>query len=193
MGGGTRGDGSSTPLIAAIAPDHAGLTGSEQPVLYWYLSAPTSLPIEIIVNDETGVQPILEVRIQASSHPGLNSVRLADYGVKLNAGVNYEWSIALILDQDHRSKDVVATGSIQRIAVGHIIDTKPGDIGRAALPSHYAGAGLWYDAIQAVSDLIDADPSNVGFRRQRATLLEQVGLTEVAKADLPPPSASSLQ
>jgi hypothetical protein len=50
----------------------------------------------------------------------------------------------------------------------------------------YAAAGLWYDAIKAISDLIQAHPQMKIYRKQRASLLEQVGLKEIAESDFRP-------
>ena len=44
--------------------------------------------------------------------------------------------------------------------------------------------GLWYDAVIALSDMIEAAPNNGLLRKQRAALMQQVGLPEIAKYDL---------
>jgi hypothetical protein len=43
---------------------------------------------------------------------------------------------------------------------------------------------MWYDAFMAISNLIADTPDNPVFRRHRAALLEQVGLSAVAQYDL---------
>ena len=47
----------------------------------------------------------------------------------------------------------------------------------------YAENGIWYDAIGSVSEQIEAAPHDATLRVQRAALLEQVGLSEVADYD----------
>jgi hypothetical protein len=47
----------------------------------------------------------------------------------------------------------------------------------------YAQHGVWYDAIAALSSQIDATPEDPTLREQRAALLDQVGLSEVAAYD----------
>jgi len=42
---------------------------------------------------------------------------------------------------------------------------------------------LWYDAIEAVSKLIDAAPGDARWRELRADFLDQVGLAEAAAFD----------
>ena len=43
---------------------------------------------------------------------------------------------------------------------------------------------MWYDALAGVSDRIDASPKDLSLRKQRAALLDQVGLNEAAEFDL---------
>jgi hypothetical protein len=40
---------------------------------------------------------------------------------------------------------------------------------------------VWYDALSAISDQIDSTPNDTGLRKQRATLLAQVGLPAVGE------------
>jgi hypothetical protein len=47
----------------------------------------------------------------------------------------------------------------------------------------YAESGVWYDAIAAVSARISAAPGDPRPRAQRAALLDQVGLSEIAAYD----------
>jgi len=47
-------------------------------------------------------------------------------------------------------------------------------------PEGYAQKGQWYDAMTALQTLIQDKPGNADLLTQRAALLEQVGLTEVA-------------
>ena len=47
----------------------------------------------------------------------------------------------------------------------------------------YAAAGIWYDAIKAISEQIEASPDDISLRCKRAFLLKQVNLSEIAKYD----------
>jgi hypothetical protein len=46
----------------------------------------------------------------------------------------------------------------------------------AALANVYADAGVWYDALAALSEAIDAHPKDAALHQTRADLLQQVGL-----------------
>jgi hypothetical protein len=185
VGGSTRGPG-TPPTLSALAPDHTGLTIQEQPSLYWYLSKPTSYPVEFTIIDDRAIQPLLERRLSGSLQPGVQRVRLADYGLRLSVGVPYRWSVALVVDPENRSRDIIAGGAIERIAPPTELHAKLARAGKTRAPYIYAEAGLWYDALTAISDLIDAAPNDRMLRQERASLLEQIGLPQIADLDMRP-------
>lgn len=175
VGGGTRGD-RNVFVLSALAPDHSGFTTSEQPSLYWFISNSTSLPIELTVIDSKGIKPILETRLPAPVKEGIQQVRLADYKVQLKQGEAYRWFVAVVPDADRRSKDILAGGAIERVDMPEALKAKLTQSAKTDIPFVFAEAGLWYDALQSISDLIDATPQNTELRKQRTALLTQIGL-----------------
>lgn len=181
VGGGSRGTENELPWLAVLAPDHVGLTTQEQPSLYWYLSKPTTYPLEVTLIEAQAVRPLLETRINAPTQPGVQRVRLADHGLRLLPGRSYRWFVTLVIDPANRSKDIIAGGALERTSPPAPLPARLDQAGRTEAPQAYAEAGLWYDAISALSDLIDTAPKDPALREQRASLLEQVGLVEVAQ------------
>jgi hypothetical protein len=179
VGGGTRGTGREVFILSVLAPDHTGLTINEQPTLYWFISASASSPVELTVVDPRATRPVLEVTMPAPVQPGIHLIRLADHAVKLTPGVAYRWYVAVVPDPDRRSKDILAGGAIERIERPAGLDVKLTQTAKAQLPVVYGEAGLWYDAVQAISELIDAAPSDPALRKQRSAMLTQVGLPDV--------------
>src|SRR5207247_233074 len=96
------------------------------------------------------------------------------------AGVEYEWVVAMVVDPDSRSQDVLASGYIQRVEPSPALAAKLATAVKSELPAIYAEEGNWYDALDALSNLIEARPDNKDFQIQRASLLQQVGLTNAA-------------
>ena len=184
VGGSSRGPEDTLPMVSVLTPDHTGLTVHEQPSLYWYLSKSTTYPIELTITDERAIQPILERRISGPVQPGVQRVRLADYGIRLSLEVPYRWFVALVVDPDNQSRNVIAGGFIERIALPEGRRAQLARAGKPQVPSIYAEAGLWYDALAAISDLIDAAPDDRALRQQRASLLEQVGLPQIAEHEM---------
>lgn len=178
VGGGTRG-GQNVFVLSVLAPDHSGFTASEQPSLYWFISKPTSLPVELTVMDPLGVKPILETQLPSPTQAGIQRVRLGDYNVHLAPGAAYRWFVAVVPDADRRSKDILAGGAIERVDLQEDFKTKVAKASEKELPFVYAQAGLWYDALNSISDLIDAAPQNQELHNQRTALLKQVGLPSI--------------
>ena len=182
IGGSTRGMG-IVPMLSALAPDHTGLTTHEQPSLFWYLTRATTYPVEFTITDDQATQPLLETRLSGPFDAGMQRVRLADYGVRLSLGVPYRWFVALVIDPNSPSRDNIAGGTIERLAPPTALRAKLTRAGTAQAPSIYAEAGLWYDALAATADLLDAAPNDPALRQQHASLLEQVGLRQIAEHD----------
>lgn len=183
-GGGSRGMNKSVPVISLLAPDHVGLTLQEQPVLFWFTPTKQSGPVEFTLTVASADTPVVEAKLPLPAQPGLQQIRLADYKVKLSPGERYQWSVSLILDAEERSADIVAMGAIERIEPNKLEQPLPATISKAEAPKRYAEAGIWYDAVMAISDLIQANPSDTALRQQRASLLEQVGLADVGTLDM---------
>lgn len=185
-GGGTRGMNKSVPVISLLAPDHVGLTLHEQPVLFWF--TPTkqdrTFTFEFTLIGEHTETPVVETTLPPPTQPGLQQIRLSDYKVTLAPGERYQWSVSLIVDAEERSANVVAKGAIERIEREKLGQSLPTKLSDAEAPMRYAEAGVWYDAVMAITDRIQSNPTNTELRQQRSSLLEQVGLADVAMNDL---------
>ncbi len=181
VGGASRGTGTDLCTLSLIAPDHVGLTVQEQPSFYWYLSESTRDRIEFTLIDNQAIEPLLEINLGTQIGPGVHNISLADHGVNLISGKQYWWFVALVPDPDHRSKDIIAGAAIEYIEPPESLTVKLAQAGKAKSAHVYADRGIWYDAISSISDMINNDPDNITLRKQRASLIEQVELREVAE------------
>lgn len=177
VGGGTRG-GSARDIfvLSALVPEDTGLTISEQPSLYWFISTATTLPVEVAISDPRATQPLVETKLSSPAKPGIQRIRLADLGVRLEPGVAYRWSVSVIPDANRRSRDILAGGVIERVDAPAGLREKVAQSRKEEHPSLYAGAGLWYDALASISEQIEVTPFDAQLRKQRSALLTQVGL-----------------
>jgi len=133
------------------------------------------------VMDAQGIQPILETRIPAPVQAGVHRIRLSDYNVRLSPGAAYRWFVTVVPDADRRSKDILAGGAVERVEISGELKAKLVRAAKTELPAIYGEAGLWYDTVAAMSDLIEAAPQDQALRKQRAALLSQVGLTGITE------------
>jgi hypothetical protein len=181
--GGSRGSGDATITLDVLAPDETGLTTQEQPSLFWYQSKPAAAKFELTLLEENKLKPLLQVKFERSSKAGIQRIKLSEHGVKLVPNVEYQWVVALVTDPDNRSGDLVASGAIKRIEPSAELRARIAGASPAALPGVYAEAGIWHDALETLSDLIDARPDDKALRQTRADLLAQVGLKAAASSE----------
>jgi len=174
--GGSRGTGDKTITLDVLAPDDVGVTTQEQPSLFWFQSRPADAKFEMTLLQENKAKPLVQVTVERSAKAGIQRLKLSDHNVKLAPGVEYQWVVALITDPDNRSSDLVASGVIKRIESPADLKAKVAAGTPASLAAAYAEAGIWYDALSALSDQIDARPEDAELRAARKDLLRQVGL-----------------
>ena len=181
-GGATRGSDKKIPLMFALTPEHVGQTVSAQPSLFWYIDRvpDASMGIEFTLFDQDSDEPEVEATLAAPGRVGIQRIRLADYGVELKPGAEYEWSVTLIVDPEKRSKDVVVTGWIDRIEHSGKLTARLGSEGDAQTAAIFAEEGIWYDSFAALNDQIDGNPGGENLLTQRIEVLRQVGLDQVA-------------
>lgn len=185
IGGGTRGPGDKLPSLSVLAPNHTGLTVREQPELYWYISKASTSPVEITLSDTEAIDPLLEVVIEPPISAGIHRIRLADHDVRLKPGVPYEWFVTLLADSEDPSQEVVSGSAIERVVLSGARKQEVEMALKKAAPKAgawrvYASSGIWYDALAALSALIEKAPKDKALRQQRATLLDDISLPEVA-------------
>lgn len=181
LAGGTRGAEDPMPFLCVLSPDHVGLTVQAQPSLYWFISELPTSPIEFTIIHSWGIQPLLETRLSLPVQPGVQIIHLADYDIRLQPGKQYKWYVALVPDSERRSKDIVTGGLIERRELSQALRSRLKKANKKEAIYIYAEAGIWYDALSSVSELIEVSPDNLAFRKQRASLLKQVGLPEIAQ------------
>lgn len=187
VGGGTRSLGARSFTVAVLAPNETGFTTSNNPTVYWYVSEPLNTPVELTLTTteplKDAATPALEVTLQPPIAKGVHALRLADHGISLKPGVEYQWFVAVVANPAQRSGDIIAGGAIKRLAEADAVQARIKRAPQAAWPAVYADSGIWYDAIDQLSQQINARPDDARLRGQRAALLEQVGLREAAQFD----------
>jgi hypothetical protein len=171
VAGGVRGGQAlARPLV--LAPDHVAWTQSASPSLFWHLDGvpPETARIVFTLTLADGVEPLVERELPLPAAAGIQRIRLADHGVLLTAEMDYAWSVSLLTGDD-RAADIVSEGTL-RLVGADVLD------GKAPSARVFAEQGLWYDALQALSDALEGTPSDPELRAQRDSLLRQAGLEQ---------------
>lgn len=179
VGGASRGA-AGTASVAVLAPDHVGLTLEEQPVLYWFLSRPSPVRIELTLIDGRSATPTKEVVLKGADTAGIQRFSLREHGVRLVEGTDYEWSVAIVPDADARSADILSGGALRRVKPDEALAARLKSLAGTPRAAALAQAGIWYDALAALGAQLEAHPQDRAARAARADLLDQVGLAEPA-------------
>jgi hypothetical protein len=88
------------------------------------------------------------------------------------------------MDSTQRSSNILSSGMIEYIEPAKGIMTRVENAAGVERVGQYAGAGLWYDALQSLDEMIASNPGDAArLHKMRASLLNQVGLATVAAAD----------
>jgi len=185
VGGDVRGTDGTDPEVKALVPDHVGYTVKETPAVNWFMSKTTVYQVRFTLRDDRSTRAFQEKIIPTPKQPGIYTINLKELGLVLEPNVQYKWFVSVIRDAESPSKDIVAGGVIERCELSECLterDIKLTCTDQSVMDN--ARAGLWYDAMGCLCNLIDADPKNDKLRRLRARLLKDVGLNGVAEWDL---------
>jgi hypothetical protein len=186
VGGGSRGGNNDGLSVQVLVPDQVALTTQAQPSLYWYQSKPAKTLCEVSVTEPKNPKPLLLLKSGSPTPAGIHAIRLTKFKtIELKPNVLYRWSIAVVVDPANRSLDIVANGVIKRIEPSADLAAKLAAASEADKPGIYAENGIWYDALQAVSDQIDKAPKDDALLQERASLLKQVGLDGASLSQSP--------
>ncbi|NEQ65439.1 MAG: DUF928 domain-containing protein [Symploca sp. SIO2D2] len=190
-GGATRGQCSlqqqnSNKSLTLLTPaTQEGLTIAERPTFFFYVPQVSAQQAEftLVSQDE---EYAYQTNISFDSKGGVFKFQLPAEAPPLEVGKNYQWSVALICNQQERTEDIVVQGQIQRTEanpnlVAQLKSATP--FQRAAL---YGKAGIWYDTVEALAELQLAEPNNSKLVTAWKQLLrsEYVKLDDIAQAPI---------
>jgi hypothetical protein len=179
LGGATRSAADEIPRTEALVPEISGHTLIAQPVIYWYLTAPTEHRIEFKLIDVDSGEALVKTTLAPIPNAGIQRIRLADHAVNLEPGVDYQWFVAIVPNPDERLYDRIIGGGIERVASTEELQSQLASTADAEAYFALAEAGIWYDALDSLNRQIEAAPGDTQLIAQRRSLLDQVGLGSV--------------
>ncbi len=185
-----RGD---RPLTALMPNTNLGLTADPYPTFFFYIPETDARMVEFFieaeVEDGTGqkrYEEIYRTRIEITGEARTIALELpAAAGLApLEEGREHYWSLMLLCTPQREIAYV--DGWVERVAPPASLRSALESATAAERPSLYAEAGLWYDTLEALAELQQADPTDPNWQRDWANLLESVGLESLADASANP-------
>jgi hypothetical protein len=177
--GSIQGKDGEAVILQVLAPEHTALTLQAQPTLYWYTHTPMAARFEIARIDKDKIVPLLEAEAGSEKTTGIQQLDLGDHNISLQPEATYQWSVTQVIVEGSQSKDIIASGIIERMKTGEGLASRIKMSHGTDLVAVYASEGIWYDALGTISSMIDKSPEDQGLVAIRASLLNQVGLHAV--------------
>lgn len=204
QGAGSRGCAEETlgqNLVTLLIPsqDYIGQTISSHPTFSWHLSQPVKVPMQFtLVEDKMGGggKTIWEKKID-SPQQGMIHVEIPKDRPELVPGKTYRWTVSLVCNSVQPSANRYFISYIERVPITQALEQKLSATGlnRNSFPktipsgsglemrdraSLYAESGLWYDAVAALTTALKQYPKDALVQEDLLSLLNQVGLGNVA-------------
>jgi hypothetical protein len=104
----------------------------------------------------------------------------------LENGNKYKWSLAIILNADNHSEDLVVDGAIERQQVNPELAELLQQGSASDRISLYTINNFWYDALATLYQARQADPNNSSLVEDWTSILESIDLGRIAKEPLVP-------
>jgi hypothetical protein len=173
----------SIPLTALTPNNNVATTVSANPTLFWYVPETQAESAEFVVVDDRENE-IYQTTLALRHTPGVMQLNLPAT-VKLDAGKDYKWQLALICNPNDRSADEFVQGGLKRIELRADQKTK---LAAAKEPLKqaevYAGAKIWQETLMLLAQLRRDRPNDSKIADAWRELLTSVDLQAIASEPL---------
>jgi hypothetical protein len=180
-------------LVTLLIPSkhYPGQTTSDHPSCSWYLSKPVSVPMKFTLVEPGVPKPLYEKQID-SPKVGMTQIALPKDRPELRTGRPYAWSVTLVCNSRRPSANPFFYSWIERVPTTPAVSQQLAQVNSESnSPVQtlreqaliYAQAGLWYNTLETISQALTTNSNNQSVQEDFLALLDQVGLTEVAKEE----------
>ncbi len=183
-GGGTRGGClTQQPSLTALMPEsNLGLTVAAHPSFFWYVPQTAATVAEFVLLDANNTE-LYKAQVPLTQ-AGIVQFTLPDSAPPLQVNQSYRWFFALVCEPLDRSADIFTSGWVKRVEDDPGLTQALVVATPAVQPGLYNQAGLWYDALATLAALRQIQPQNPALASQWQSLLESVGLSQIADRPL---------
>jgi len=186
-GGSTRGSScltekkSITPLIPT---NKLGLTISQRPTLFWYIPPSSAKTANLALVTYPEQKLLYEATFTLPNQPGIIGYTLPTTSPALEIGKTYRWYLTLVCDSPDFSQNPRVDGWVERIQPESSLSRAIAKADARKLPSIYAEAGIWYEALASLVQLRRSEPKNVTYIANWRQFLQSVKLNAIASEPL---------
>jgi Domain of Unknown Function (DUF928) len=188
-GGGSRGACSvpNKPPLTALMPDtSAGLTLAKSPTFWFFVpyTLTSDYSVEFVLKDNQDKTVYTNKAAGKGTPAGIVNLRLPST-VALEAGKDYHWYYLVYCDAQNQDQFVYVNGAIRRVEQPNL-EKKLAAASHSDRLAHYEAEGIWHEMLTEHAERLTASPQDTKTRQNWVSLLESVGLAEVASEPLVP-------
>ncbi|WP_414755818.1 DUF928 domain-containing protein [Anabaena sp. CCY 9910] len=175
------GNKSITPLIPR---NKLGLTLAQRPTLFWSIpSSPAKTAYLVLLND-ADKKVFYKTTLTLPNKPGIISYTLPASSPPLETGKSYRWYLTLVCSLQDFSTNLTVDGWVERIPPESSLSQAVAKADARRLPSIYAEAGIWYEALASLVHLRRREPKNLTYLLNWRQFLQSVQLNAIASEPL---------
>jgi len=186
-GGSTRGYAclkGNKKLVSLTPPNKLGLTLAERPTFFWFVPQSSVKTANFVILADQDENVFYETTLTLPNKPGIVSFMLPNTAPKLAVGKTYHWYLTVVCNSQDSSTNPWIDGWIERTQAEASLSAALAKAQPRKLPSLYAEAGIWHEALATAAQLRRTDPQNLRVRIDWWTLLRSVQLTSIASEQL---------
>lgn len=161
-------------LIALAPNQQRGLTSDTRPTVWVYVPKTTAQALEFSLFDEKR-NGIYQLTLPLNSI-GLMKIPLPSMAPALTQNQLYYWTVALVCNPNRRTEDWIAGGWIEYQLPDKRLQRQLASATALEQVSLYAQSGFWYDALDGLVQLRQAQPEDASLAAIWTTLLRSAGL-----------------
>ncbi|WP_375494222.1 DUF928 domain-containing protein [uncultured Nostoc sp.] len=185
-GGSTRGSSCLTGkqlITPLIPPDKLGLTFAEHPTFFWYVPpSPVKTAKFLLLDKDQNV--FYETSFTLPNKPGIISFKLPDSSPALAVGAAYHWYLITVCDAQDSSENPSVDGWVERTQPELALSEALAKANLHKLPTIYAEAGIWHEALTSLVQLRQTEPNNLKVKLDWRQFFKSVGLSAIASEPL---------
>ncbi|BAY16585.1 hypothetical protein NIES21_24150 [Anabaenopsis circularis NIES-21] len=182
-GGSTRGSAclkGNKKIVPFLPPNKLGLTLAERPTFFWFAPQSSVKTAKFILLTDKDENLVYETTLILPNKPGIISFTLPNTAPELTVGKTYHWYLTVVCNSQDSSTNPWVDGWVERTEAEASLSAALAKAQPRKLPSIYADAGIWYEALATSAQLRRTDPKNWRVRMDWWTLLKSVKLTALA-------------
>ncbi|MEO8890072.1 MAG: DUF928 domain-containing protein [Coleofasciculaceae cyanobacterium] len=177
-----------SPSMTALTPgSKLGLTVASHPTFFAYIPATSAQQAHFTLKDDHD-RGVYQTLLPINSAGGVVSITLPEDKPPLELGKTYSWSVALMC-QPTQTDTPMVRGQVRRVELKagqmpnqiNSMMSQKAILEQAAL---YGKSGIWYDSINLLAKLRQAQPNDQTLATNWVKLLDSVGLEAVANQPL---------